>query len=49
MIDADVHPSCRPQIADLISKETPTKVLVEYADYTDVFSLILGLTNMLSN
>ena len=38
MIDADVHPSRGPQITDLIAKETPTKVPVEYADFADVFS-----------
>ena len=33
MIDADVHPSRGPQIADLIAGKTPTKVPVEYADF----------------
>ena len=33
-----VHPSCRPQRTSLIAEETPTKVLVEYADFADVFS-----------
>ena len=37
-LDADVHPSCRPQIAGLIVKKAPIKVLVEYADFADVFS-----------
>ena len=34
----DVHPSRRPQIASLIAEEAPTKVLIEYADFVDVFS-----------
>ena len=34
MIDADAHPSRGPQIADLIAEEGPTKVTVEYADFT---------------
>ena len=42
MIDADVHPSRRPQIAGLIAEEAPIKVPVEYADFADVFSLDLA-------
>ena len=34
----DVYPSRRPQIAGLIAKEAPTKVLAEYANFADVFS-----------
>ena len=30
MIDADFYPSCGPQIAGLIAKETPTNVPAEY-------------------
>ena len=37
-IDADVHPSCRSQIANLIAEETLTKVPVKYDDVADVFS-----------
>ena len=35
--DVDVHPSRKSQIASLIAKEAPTKVLAEYADFVDVF------------
>ena len=35
--EKDVHPSLRPQKAELIAKEVPTKVLVKYADFADVF------------
>ena len=41
MIDADVNPSCRPQIAGLIGEKAPTKVPVEYIDFANVFSLDL--------
>ena len=34
----NVHPSQRPQISDLIAKETFTKVPAEYSDFADVFS-----------
>ena len=34
----DVHPSRRPQVSDLIAERAPTKVLVEYSDFADVFS-----------
>ena len=34
----DVHPSRRPQISGLIAEEAPTKVPVEYLDFTDIFS-----------
>ena len=37
-LDADVHPSRRPQIAGLIAEEALTKVPAEYADFADVFS-----------
>ena len=33
-----IHPSLRPQRASLITKEAPTKVSIEYADFIDVFS-----------
>ena len=36
------HPSCRPQEAGLIAKETPTKVPHKYANFADVFSLDLA-------
>ena len=42
MIDADVHPSRRPQIAGLIAKKDLTKVSVEYTDFADVFFLDLA-------
>ena len=42
MIDANAYPSRGPQIAGLITKEAPTKVLVEYANFADVFSLDLS-------
>ena len=37
-LDADVHPSCKPQISGWIAKEAPTKVSAEYLDIADVFS-----------
>ena len=53
----DVHLSCKPQIADLIAKEAPTKISDEYVDFADVFSpdlvsklpSILGSMIMLSS
>ena len=44
-----VHPSRKPQRAGLIAEEAPMNVPDEYADFADVFSLIRGSTNMLSN
>ena len=38
----NVHPFRRPQISGLIAKEAPTKVLTEYSDFADVFSLNLA-------
>ena len=38
----DVHLSRKPQISGLIAKEAPTKVLAEYLDFADVFSLDLA-------
>ena len=35
----DVHLSRKPQIFGLIAKKAPTKVSIEYSDFTDVFSL----------
>ena len=43
--DADVHPSCKPQRAGLITKETPTNTPAKYANFADVFSLSLELIN----
>ena len=37
----NVHPLWRPQISGLITEEAPTKVLTEYSDFADVFSLDL--------
>ena len=34
----DVHPSQRPQISGLITKEAPIKVLAKYSDFVNVFS-----------
>ena len=34
----NVHLIRRPQIAGLVAKKTPTKVSVEYVDFTNVFS-----------
>ena len=34
----DIHPSQRPQISKLISKEASTKVSVEYSEFADDFS-----------
>ena len=36
-LDADVHPSRRPQISGLIAKKAPTKVSAKYSDFADVF------------
>ena len=38
LFELNVHPSCRPQISSLITKEAPTKVPAKYSDFTDVFS-----------
>ena len=38
----NVHPSWRPQLFGLITKETFTKVLDKYTDFADVFSLNLA-------
>ena len=38
----DVYPSRTPQISGLIAKKAPTKVLNEYADFADIFSLDLA-------
>ena len=38
----DVHLFQRPQTSDLIAKEAPTKILVKYSDFADVFSLDLA-------
>ena len=48
-LNADVYPSRRPQIADLIAEEAPTNVLAKYANFADVTSLIQGSTTMLSS
>ena len=48
-LNADVHPSRRLQIADLIAEEAPTNVLAEYADFADIASLTRGSTTMLSS
>ena len=37
----NIHPFCKPQIAGLIAKKTPTKVPDKYSDSADVFSLNL--------
>ena len=42
MIDADIHPFRRPQIANLIAEKASTKVFIEYADFANVFSLDLA-------
>ena len=34
----NVQPSCKPQVSGLIAEEAPTKVLVKYSDFADVFS-----------
>ncbi len=38
----EVHPSKKAQIAHLKADEAPTKVLSEYADFADVYSLKLA-------
>ena len=38
LVALDDHPFQRPQISDLIAKETSTKVLNKYSDFADVFS-----------
>ena len=40
-LNADIHPSRKPQIDGLIAKKGPTKVFAEYADFVDIFSLNL--------
>ena len=42
MIDADIHPSRRPQIGGLIAEEALTKVPVKYTDFANMFSLDLA-------
>ena len=37
-LDADVHPSCRPQISGLISKEALIKISNKYVNFVNVFS-----------
>ena len=38
LLELDVHPSCKPQVSDLIAEEAPTKVPTEYSNFADVFS-----------
>ena len=38
LTNADVHSSCRPQIASLIAKKASTKVPTKYANFADVLS-----------
>ena len=40
-LNANIHPFCRPQIADLIAKEAFIKVSNKYVKFVDVFSLDL--------
>ena len=47
--EKDFHPFRKLQGASLIAQEAPINIPVKYANFTDVFSLILGSTNMLSN
>ena len=42
LVSFDIHPSRRPQIFGLITKEALTKVPAEYLDFADVFSLDLA-------
>ena len=42
MLNIDVHPSCRPQISDLIAKKALIKFSAKYLDFADVFSLDLA-------
>ena len=37
-LELNIHPSCRPQVSDLIVKEAPTKVPAEYSEFADIFS-----------
>ena len=37
-IELNVHPSHRPQVSGLITKEAPTKITAKYSDFADVFS-----------
>ena len=37
-LEADIYPSCGPQIAGLIAQKTPTKVPAKYAVFVDIFS-----------
>lgn len=41
LLNADLHPSHKTQIASLITKEASTKIFADYADFIDVFSLDL--------
>lgn len=38
----DIYPSCRPQIAGLITKKAFIKIFAKYTNFTDVFSLDLA-------
>ena len=42
LLELDVHPSRRPQVCGLLAEEAPTKILVEYSDFADVFSADLA-------
>ena len=36
--ESDVHPSCRAQIAALVTNEAPTSIPTKYSNFADVFS-----------
>ena len=38
LLNADVHLSCKSQIADLIAKKALTKVFAQYVNFVDIFS-----------
>ena len=43
LLNADVYPFRTSQISNLIVKEAPTKVLVKYVNFADIFSLDLAM------
>lgn len=43
LLATSIDPSKKAQIRALIGKKTPTKVLVDYLDNADVFSLDLAI------
>ena len=47
MIDTNIHPSHKPQIADLIVEKALTNLSTMYVNFADIFSLILKSSIML--